>query len=100
MLLRRPRRTRLDRLDASAFENEWGWEQLRPWLTTRAELPVRPLFCVLDGPTRGRPWSRAAVRTEFRAGSRAPSWRPAQVRAAPAAPRLRARARARGRAAD
>jgi site-specific recombinase XerD len=24
------------------------------------------LFCVIDGPTRGRPWSGAAVRTEFR----------------------------------
>ena len=32
----------------------------------RAELPVGPLFCVMDGPTRGRPWSGAAVRTEFR----------------------------------
>jgi site-specific recombinase XerD len=25
-----------------------------------------PLFCVIDGPTRGRPWSAAAVRSEFR----------------------------------
>jgi site-specific recombinase XerD len=46
--------------------DEWGWEQLRPWLSARAELPVGPLFCVIDGPTRGRPWSGAAVRTEFR----------------------------------
>jgi integrase len=30
------------------------------------ELPVGPLFCVIDGPTRGRPWSAAAVRAEFR----------------------------------
>jgi site-specific recombinase XerD len=44
----------------------WGWEQLRPWIGARAELPVGPLFCVIDGPTRGRPWSGAAVRTEFR----------------------------------
>jgi hypothetical protein len=29
-------------------------------------LPVGPLFCVIDGPTRGRPWSSAAVRREFR----------------------------------
>ena len=43
-----------------------GWEQLRPWLTTRVELPIGPLFCVIDGPTRGRPWSSAAVRCEFR----------------------------------
>jgi integrase len=33
--------------------DEWGWEQLRPWLGARAELPVGPLFCIIDGPTRG-----------------------------------------------
>ena len=43
----------------------WGWEQLRPWLAARLELPVGPLFCVIDGPTRGRPWSSAAVRVEL-----------------------------------
>jgi integrase len=42
--------------------DEWGWEHLRPWLDARAELPVGPLFCIIDGPTRGRPWSGAAVR--------------------------------------
>ena len=46
--------------------DDWGWEHLRPWLTARVELPVGPLFCIIDGPTRGRPWSGAAVRTEFR----------------------------------
>jgi integrase len=46
--------------------DEWGWEQLRPWLSARAELPVGSLFCIIDGPTRGRPWSGAAVRSEFR----------------------------------
>jgi site-specific recombinase XerD len=46
--------------------HEWGWEHLRPWLTERAELPVGPLFCITDGPTRGRPWSGAAVRSELR----------------------------------
>ncbi len=44
----------------------WGWENLRPWLSERLELPAGPLFCVIDGPTRGRPWSAAAVRGEFR----------------------------------
>jgi site-specific recombinase XerD len=43
-----------------------GWDQLRPWLSARAELPVGPLCCIIDGPTRGRPWSAAAVRSEFR----------------------------------
>jgi site-specific recombinase XerD len=44
----------------------WGWEQLRPWLAARVELPVGPLFCVIDGPARGRPRSSAAVRSELR----------------------------------
>jgi site-specific recombinase XerD len=47
--------------------DEWGWEQMNPWLTGRAQLPPGPLFCIIDGPTRGRPWSAAAVRREFRA---------------------------------
>jgi site-specific recombinase XerD len=46
--------------------DDWGWEQLRPWLAARTELPVGPLFCVIDGATRGRAWSAAAVRNEFR----------------------------------
>ena len=57
----------------------WGWEQLRPWLTARADLPVGALFCVIDGPTRGRAWS---------------------VCAPPAPPRPRARARPRRRGAE
>ena len=47
--------------------DEWAWEQLRPWLFARAALPAGPLFCIIDGPTRGRPWSAASVRREFRA---------------------------------
>jgi site-specific recombinase XerD len=44
----------------------WGWEQLSPWLGDRVELPVGPLFCIIDGRTRGRSWSSAGVRVEFR----------------------------------
>jgi site-specific recombinase XerD len=44
----------------------WGWEELRPWLEARVELPVGPLFCVINGPTRGRPWSSAAARAGLR----------------------------------
>jgi site-specific recombinase XerD len=44
----------------------WGWEQLSPWLGDRVDLPVGPLFCIIDGPTRGRAWSSAGVRVEFR----------------------------------
>lgn len=43
----------------------WGWEQLRPWLEDRTDLPVGALFCVITGATRGRPWSAAAVRTHL-----------------------------------
>ena len=41
--------------------DEWGWEQLQPWLAARAELPVGPLLCIIDGPTRpaGPRWSGA-----------------------------------------
>ena len=46
--------------------DEWGWDQLRPWLAARVEPPEGPLGCIIDGPTRGRPWSGAAVRSEFR----------------------------------
>ena len=46
--------------------DEWAWEQLEPWSTGRLELPVRPLFCIISGPTRGRPWSAAAARTQLR----------------------------------
>ena len=35
--------------------DEWDRQQLRPWLSARVELPVGPLFCIIDGPTCGRP---------------------------------------------
>jgi site-specific recombinase XerD len=44
----------------------WAWEELRPWLELRVELPVGPLFCVINGPTRGRHWSSAAARADLR----------------------------------
>jgi site-specific recombinase XerD len=46
--------------------DEWAWEELRPWLELRVELPVGPLFCVINGPTRGRHWASAAARAELR----------------------------------
>jgi hypothetical protein len=44
----------------------WGWQQLQPWLTTRLELPVGPLFCIVTGTTRGRHWANAAARADLR----------------------------------
>src|ERR671919_726705 len=46
--------------------DEWGWEQLRPWLESRSRMPIGTLFCVINGPTCGRPWSGPAARTELR----------------------------------
>jgi site-specific recombinase XerD len=46
--------------------DDWGWQQLRPWLEHRVGLPVGPLFCVLKGPTAGQPWSAPSARTQFR----------------------------------
>src|SRR4051812_3583096 len=46
--------------------DDWAWQELQPWLATRLELPVGPLFCVITGPTRGRRWSSAAARSEIR----------------------------------
>ena len=46
--------------------DDWAWEQLAPWLEARVELPVGPLFCVVNGTTRGRHWPSAAARAELR----------------------------------
>jgi site-specific recombinase XerD len=45
--------------------DRWAWEQLGPWLQLRAALPVGALFCVLRGPTAGRPWAPAGVRSQL-----------------------------------
>jgi site-specific recombinase XerD len=41
----------------------WGWDELQPCLELRAGLAVGPLFCVLNGRTRG---SSGAARAELR----------------------------------
>ena len=55
--------------------DECAWDQLRQWLEARVSFPVGPLFCVINGPTCGRPWSSSQVRvahrrTALRAGVR------------------------------
>jgi site-specific recombinase XerD len=62
MLVRRGKRGRRREVGMDA----WGWEQLQPWLVLRNALPVGPLLCVVNGPTRGRHWSPAAARGELR----------------------------------
>ena len=47
----------------------WAWSALEPWLTDRAEPPIGPLFCVIDGRRVGGvalalvAWSYAGVRS-------------------------------------
>jgi hypothetical protein len=43
----------------------WGWAELQPWLELRVQMPVGPLFCVINGRTRGRAWSSAAARAHL-----------------------------------
>jgi site-specific recombinase XerD len=46
--------------------DDWGWQELEPWLDTRVALPAGPLFCVINGRTRGRPWTASGARAELR----------------------------------
>jgi site-specific recombinase XerD len=44
--------------------DQWGFDQLRPWLARRVGRPVGT-FCVIDGQARGRPWTPAAARNHL-----------------------------------
>src|SRR5205823_11711530 len=46
--------------------DDWGWQQLRPWMVRRLELPVGPLLCVASGSTAGRPCAASAARSQLR----------------------------------
>src|SRR3954447_4067847 len=46
--------------------DDWGFEQLEPWLREREQMPIGPLFCVIDGRTRGRAWYASAARAALR----------------------------------
>ena len=46
--------------------DDWGFEQLEPWLQARETMPVGPLFCVINGRTRGRAWHPSAARAALR----------------------------------
>ena len=45
--------------------DRWAWDQLEPWLDVRSQLPVGALFCILRGPTRGRPCAPASIRAQL-----------------------------------
>jgi site-specific recombinase XerD len=44
----------------------WGWEQMAPWLEDRLAFPPGALFCVIYGPTAGRPCSAPSIRAQLR----------------------------------
>jgi hypothetical protein len=46
--------------------DDWRFDRLRPWLDRRLAMPVGTLFCVIEGQTRGRPWTPAAARNHLR----------------------------------
>jgi site-specific recombinase XerD len=46
--------------------DDWGWQELEPWLIERIALPIGPLFCIISGRTRGRPWTTSGARAELR----------------------------------
>jgi integrase len=46
--------------------DDWGWQELEPWLIARVALPVGPLFCVINGRTRERPWTTSGARAGLR----------------------------------
>ena len=45
--------------------DRWAWTHLNAWLELRRELPVGRLFCVVRGPTRGRPCASAGIRAQL-----------------------------------
>ena len=69
--------------------DDWGFDQLQPWLARRLEMPVGTLFCVIDGQTRGRPWTPAAAQPPAPGLNEGRSAAP--LRPPPAAPRARCR---------
>lgn len=46
--------------------DQWGWELLRPWFGYRLQIPIGPLFCVIDGRARGRALTTTSVRQQLR----------------------------------
>jgi integrase len=69
--------------------DEWAWEQLQPWLSLRIELPVGPLFCIInaprgDGPGRALPPARTCAGPQ-----RTPACDPLRVTSAMPRPRRR-----------
>jgi integrase len=47
--------------------DEWAFDRIDGWLMERGDrYPDGPLFCIVQGPTRGRAWSASGVRAALR----------------------------------
>lgn len=44
----------------------WALEQIQPWLKRRGKYPAGPLFCVVEGPSKGGRMSSPWVRTKLK----------------------------------
>ena len=60
--------------------DDWGWQELEPWLIARVTLPVGPLFCVINRRTRGRPWTTSGARAELHGPPPEPAFADASLR--------------------
>jgi hypothetical protein len=72
--------------EVTACLDRWGWENLAPWLELRARLPVGALFCVLRGPTRGRPCARLGSAASYGVLRSRPAFADGSLRSAQARP--------------
>lgn len=46
--------------------DDWGFEQVMPWFDYRYDrYPPGPIFCIVQGPSRGGRWSSAGARTAY-----------------------------------
>jgi site-specific recombinase XerD len=46
--------------------DDWGWQQIQPWLEVRKSLPIGQIFCVLTGATAGRAISDSSARGQIK----------------------------------
>jgi site-specific recombinase XerC len=76
--------------------DRWGWAHLATWLELRATLPPGAVFCVLRGPTRGRPCAPAGIRCQLHHAAHQAGVRRRFAPHHSSAMRTRSRCRARG----
>ncbi len=41
--------------------DDWGWAHVQSWIDLRVALPVGQLFCTVQAPSHGRPWTASAL---------------------------------------